>query len=150
MRRILSFALLLVSAGLLVTCNDKSSNPVDQTVVGSFHQIGGCGYSTTARVFAYDSCFAYEFKDTLITDFCLPGNCCPDSNRFVLSYEVRNDTIFVAASDTAENLCRCTCNYIFRAEFANLPLNHYVFHCMAGEYPDLELLYEMQVYKPGT
>ncbi len=63
----------------------------------------------------------------------MTGNCCPDSNRFALSYAVKGDTLLVAAIDTAKNLCYCKCDYIVRAEFRNLPLDHYVFVCTRSD-----------------
>jgi hypothetical protein len=123
------FILLGVMSAVLATCTDKSSNPGGQQIYANLRQIGGCVSSALHKSAASDSSFGYQFGDTLFVDFLLTGNCCPDSNRFALSYEVRGDTLLVAATDTAGNLCYCVCDYIVRAEFRNLPLDHYVFVC---------------------
>ena len=60
----------------------------------------------------------------------LSGNCCPDSDRFAMSYDVRSDSLFVTATDTAARMCLCTCSYILQAKFANLPLDRYTFVCI--------------------
>jgi len=71
------------------------------------------------------------------------ANCCPDSNRFSLSYGIRNDTITVVVVDTAAHLCRCICRYVIRGEFKDLPLDHYVFACNY----DNKLVYLEHVYR---
>ncbi len=123
------FLSLAILAGALVTCSDNSSNPEGRQIQANLHQIGGCLSNVPYKTSAADSLFSYQFGDTLFVDFVLTGNCCPDSNRFALSCDVKGDTLLVAAIDTAENLCYCTCDYIVRAEFRNLPLDHYVFVC---------------------
>lgn len=126
--------LLILSALLLATCTDKSSDPGSLEPGASLRQIKGCFSLPSLAGFAYtDSCFSCQFGDTLSIEFCLSGNCCPDSNRFALAYQVRSDTILVAAADTAEHLCRCICNYHIRAEFTNLRLNHYLFVCTRSD-----------------
>ena len=127
-------ALLLLSALLLATCTDKSSGPGNPEPSASVRQINGCFQMPSLAGFVYtDSCFTYQFGDTLAIEFCLTGNCCPDSDRFSLVYEMKSDTIIMAATDTAQHLCRCICNYRIRAVFANLPLNSYVFVCTRSD-----------------
>lgn len=127
-------ALLILSALLLATCTDKSSGPGNLEPGASLRQIKGCFSLPSLTEFAYtDSCFTYEFGDTLVIEFCLTGNCCPDSDRFTLVYEMKSDTIMVAATDTAQHLCHCICNYRIHAEFSNLQLNSYVFVCTRSD-----------------
>ncbi len=121
--------LLAILMGSFVSCSDKSSNPGNQPVRASLYQVGRCQSHGLDNVSSIDSCISYQFTDKLTVDFCLVGNCCPDSNRFKFSNEISHDTIFVAVTDTAERNCNCFCNYTARAEFDNLPLDRYVFYC---------------------
>lgn len=107
------------------------------------HQIPGCGNNLLSKTSALDSCFTYIFQDKLEINFCVPGNCCPDSNRFVANYKLNSDTLFISVSDTAENLCRCICNYIIHAEISGLQKNNYTFYC---NYDD-QIIYSEQVRK---
>lgn len=138
--------LLSLSTFLLLTCTDRSSNPGNQPIQASLYQVGGCQSHGLDKVVSGDSCLSYQFKDKLVADFCLVGNCCPDSNRFELSYEISHDTIFVAVADTAERLCNCFCYYTARAEFDNLPLNHYMFYCTRADDGD-RVIYCQDVYR---
>ncbi len=134
MRRFGLLLLLSAVAGMLVTCSEKSTGPGNQEIRANLYQIKGClsGLKLTQAGIA-DSCFGYQFGDTLSVEFCLTGNCCPDSNRFALTSELKGDTIFVAAMDTAEALCLCICNYRVHADFMNLPLSRYVFVCTRSD-----------------
>lgn len=118
---------LLALAGL--SCTNNSSGPGVAQINANLRQVSGCISKVSSSSQAGDSSFAYEFGDTLYVSFMLSGNCCPDSNRFSLSYEVRSDTLYVAATDTAARMCYCICNYVLRAEFANLPFDRYTFIC---------------------
>lgn len=95
------------------------------------YQIPGCnnqnfGLSKAAN---NDSCFVYNFNDTLKIDFCVMGNCCPDSERFATTYEIKLDTIFVSVSDIAPDECDCICNYTIHLEFTDLQREKYLFYC---------------------
>ena len=124
---ILFVASLLAEAGL--SCSGNSSGPGVPQVSANLRQLSGCISKVSSASQARDLSFAYEFGDTLYVSFMLPGNCCPDSNRFATWYDVSNDTLYVAATDTAARMCYCTCSYVLRAEFVNLPLNRYTFIC---------------------
>ena len=147
MRNLALRVLLALSAQVFLSCSDKSSNPTKLPVQGSLRQLPGCQQLYLTKVTSNDSCFMYQFSDKLMVDFCLSANCCPDSNRFSLRYEIRNDTIFVVAADTAAHLCYCNCSYLIRAEFDNLPLNHYVFYCTREDYSDRKVFYNQHVYR---
>jgi hypothetical protein len=123
-----------VTLCILISCSDHSTDSPGQQVRATLNQLKGCQSDLSNNATVSDSCFSYQFAKKLIVDFCLLGNCCPDSDRFSFSCEVRTDTIFVVAVDTAANLCNCLCNYVNHAEFDNLPLDHYVFYCTCSDY----------------
>lgn len=107
------------------------------------HQIPGCNNNLLSKVSAVDSCFTYIFRDKLEINFCVPGNCCPDSNRFVTNIKLSSDTLFISVSDTAENLCRCICNYTIHAEISGLSNKDFTFYC---NYDD-QIIYNEQIKK---
>ncbi len=147
MKRIVLSILVSAMAAVLVTCSEKSTGPGNQDVGAKLYQIKGCLSSAKLAIAGLpDSCFGYRFGDTLVVEFCLTGNCCPDSNRFTLTGETRGDTIFVAAADTAERLCYCICDYRVRAEFTNLVLNHYRFICRRSD-DSGKVYYDEAVYR---
>ncbi len=118
----------------LFSCALESTNPgnIEQNK-NQLYQVPGCGGQSLSKSIPGDTCFSYQFDTQLIVDFCVTGNCCPDSNRFNLSHEIINDTIMVAVQDTAANLCHCLCNYTIHAEFNDLALDHYIFQCRTDE-----------------
>jgi hypothetical protein len=108
------------------SCSENSpTKTIDNTILFRANQIPGCNSASIDS-----SCFSYTFNDTLKIDFCLPGNCCPDSNRFVTNYSIKSDTLFVTVVDTAANLCNCICTYINHIEITGLPNNSYLFYCV--------------------
>ena len=112
---------VFIISGILIfnSCGEETS-PEIKTML---YQIPGCkGNSLSKSMNAQiDSCFHYSFTETLEIEFCVSGNCCPDENRFVTTSKILNDSITIAITDTAENLCRCICNYIIHGEFESLP-----------------------------
>jgi len=142
MRNFMALIILLWIACIFFSCSDKSTSPENQQI-GLLYQIRGCQPSGRAKLSSSDSCFSYQFNKDLVIDFCVTANCCPDSNRFSLSYGIRNDTITVVVVDTAAHLCRCICRYVIRGEFKDLPLDHYVFACNY----DNKLVYLEHVYR---
>ncbi len=124
---------LLLGATLLsmLSCSDQPTKSV--TARAQLYQIPGCSGHELAKAAAGDSCFSYKFAQDLVVDFCVSANCCPDSQRFQFTHDIRHDTILVAVADTAANLCRCLCNYVIHAEFTDLPRDRYVFCCYYGE-----------------
>ncbi len=115
-------------------CSDLTQ-PINglKTHEALLQQVAGCQRAGLARAATADSCFAYQFEDDLKLEFCVIANCCPDTNRFKLASEVRQDTIAIAVADTAARLCRCICPYLIRAEFRDLPEDHYVVACSFGD-----------------
>jgi hypothetical protein len=126
--RMLVFILLLVA---MPSCSDRVTEP--EAIQTMLHEIPGCISHGAAKASSIDSCFAYTFTENLDITWCLPANCCPDSQRFVLSSAVTKDTITVTVADTARNLCRCNCSYNVHAQFFHLPLDHYVFLVRYGD-----------------
>jgi hypothetical protein len=125
----------------LVSCKEHSSG-TDTADIPSFMYITSRCLSAALSVSSSranttaatpDSNFTYTFKQNLILDFSAAGNCCPDSNRFVVSQEIRNDTVLVTIIDTARNLCRCMCSYMIHAQWNNLPLDSYIVRCRLGD-----------------
>jgi hypothetical protein len=94
-----------------------------------FYQVQGCKHGLNfGKEVGEKTCFKFSFKDTLKVDFCVYGNCCPDSNRFMSNFNIRSDTIFVTVLDTAAHLCRCICEYINHVEITGLEKEKYVFY----------------------
>jgi hypothetical protein len=122
---------LFISLCTLTACKEKSVE-VDQAKIPTFsYETSHCVSSAMPKgtiVFS-DSVFSYSFSDNLIMDFSSIGNCCPDSNRFIVSHEIRQDTIMITAVDTAQNLCNCNCLYMIHTEVIGLPMDRYVVRC---------------------
>jgi hypothetical protein len=118
---------------LLSSCTEKSTDPVTKAAPSFSYESSKC-LAGLAKRSLFDSVFVYSFTDTLIIDFSVEANCCPDSNRFEVSWSTVSDTINVSVADTAQNLCRCDCPYLIHAAFANLPNDHYVVRCTIDNY----------------
>lgn len=116
----------LLVVGLWLACDQPEVEPYY-----SLEQIDGCS-SVLARAVTADSCFTYLFDSNLIIDFCVTANCCPDSDRFVLSADIISNNISITVQDTAADLCRCICPYLVHAEFCELPLDDYLVRVLVG------------------
>ncbi len=139
-----SFFFIILLTLLNLSCNNEDSiTPGENGISFKAYQLGGCINHHLAKYAVPDSCFSYSFNDTLKIDFCVMGNCCPDSNRFVTDYKINSDTIYVTVADTAENLCRCMCNYTIHLEMTGLTGNEYVFYC---DY-DSCIVYKEKIYR---
>ncbi len=135
------FPVLLFIVGLLIlnSCGEELS-PETKAIL---FQKGGC-QNNTLRESNYskrDSCFSYSFTDKLTIEFCVFGNCCPEENRFLLAHRFVKDSIIIAVKDTAQNLCRCVCNYIIHAEFESPALNRYYVKCILTGAEQQNILY---------
>ena len=142
---ILSF--LIASVFLFNNCDQSTDPGSKQDFV---KQVGGCGGSASLDKVSLltDSCFTYNFDESLITEFCVNGNCCPDTNRFAAEYDITNSTIDVYVEDIAPNLCLCICNYTMHAEFNDLTQNNYLFQVFFRESDSTNtLLYSENVYR---
>jgi len=123
----------------------KSKSDAQNIDLNSY-QIAGCTGSGLLKVVSEDSCFTYLFQDTLELEFCVVGNCCPDSLRFISTINVNFDTIFASVVDTAANLCDCVCIYKVHLEISGLSEERYLFYCDFPIYYDT-LEYREYVYK---
>lgn len=122
--------LILFSLLFVFSCTkNASTEPNEENVEFTAYQIAGCNNGGLSKVNTSDSCFAYSFDDKLKIDFCVTGNCCPDSQRYATDYKIISDTIFVIVADTAANLCRCICNYSIHLELSGLSKDKYIFYC---------------------
>jgi hypothetical protein len=133
MKSRLTVPVVVAALFVLSGCSDQGAEPEEGTLQYTLQQIPGCGKTGSAKVSASDSCFTYTFDADLDISWCVPANCCPDSQRFALSCTVLHDTINVAVRDTAQNLCRCMCSYTIHARYADLPLDHYLVHVQYGD-----------------
>jgi hypothetical protein len=110
-------------------------------VIFSFYSCSENNVTETENTQITFSCFAYSFNDALKIDFCVVGNCCPDSQRFISDYNISSDTIFVSVADTAANLCYCICNYTIHVELLGLTKDKYLFVCdYPSDYANLNYL----------
>lgn len=137
---------LLFLAGLSLislTCS-KSTEPAAPGIVA--FQAPGC-QQVVGGLSSPDSCFSYRYEDLLLVDFCATGNCCPDSNRFLIQCEIRQDTILVTIADTAANLCRCNCRYLLHVQLTELSLPSYQFVCVRKDESAGSVLYSERVYR---
>lgn len=137
----LMFILLVIYTS---SCSEDSlTKSSAQEIKFTSYQVAGCNHNYLEKRTNNDSCFSYSFMDTLKIDFCVFGNCCPDSNRFITNYEINSDTLFITVSDTAANLCHCICNYTIHMEFSGLREDKYLFYCNYDNF----LKYEEQIRK---
>jgi len=135
----LSIVILFLNI-FLKGCSD-TTDPVESNNL--FYQEPGCMNKTSLA----DSCFDYTFTDKLIVEFCVSGNCCPDSNRFIFQQVIIQDTINLTVTDIEERLCRCICNYILHSENTELPLNSYQYNIFLKESTGDTLIYSQRVYR---
>lgn len=126
MSRVFWIGVLVCLIFSLLACSESTTKPKTDSLV---YQVGRCQHGALTKPVGGDSCFAVTFAQDLRVDLCLVANCCPDTNRFALSTQIKKDTILIVAADTAANLCHCLCTYTVRAEFSNPPLSQYLVLC---------------------
>ncbi len=134
------FSLLLI----LVGCDEKSTE--SETFVKIF-QLGKCISYNFAKVSSDSLCFNYRFENSLRIDFCVKGNCCPDSNRFVFDYKIKENQIDIFVDDIAPNLCKCICTYTIHADILGLSNSKYFVKCYTKSDGEYKVLHEREVYK---
>ena len=142
-KRIITSIIISFCIILSYSCDDEFTSNVQTSI----YQLPGCKSNSMFKsneTFG-DSCFTYSFSDKLVIDFCVNGNCCPDSNRFYTTSDIFRDSISITIADTAQNLCRCMCNYIIHGEFESLPYDKYFVKCSIGKNGNQQLLYEQTV-----
>jgi hypothetical protein len=133
------YILALVFFSVISGC-DKSVDPENNDGILAY-QLSGCLNKST------NDCFSYIFRNSLDTEFCVSGNCCPDNNRFIFEHDIIADTIDLYVNDIEERLCRCFCNYKLRASFDNLPLDSYQFNVIYRDTSGPILLYSERVIR---
>ncbi len=112
---------------LLQACLRSTTDPGPASFFSA--RSSSCMAQPVGSVHALDSVFIYSFKDSLVLDFSVIANCCPDSNRFSISQVTGTDTLVITVADTAMNLCRCVCPYLIHARFEGLPQDRYIVIC---------------------
>ena len=127
--------------------NSCTNDPIYPDSKATLYQIEGCQKNVLLKSVQTDSCFNYKFDNSLSIEFCVTGNCCPAKDRFKLSSNVFRDSITITIIDTAENLCRCICNYIIHSEFQGLQNDRYIIKCVKDEIIQKKLLYFEEVKK---
>jgi hypothetical protein len=132
---------------LCLSCNEKSTSPDSQSAISFSSHYGKCLSQGLPKSSSLDSVFTYSFTDSLVIDFSVNANCCPDSNRFVVTQRAGPDTLVISVADTAGNLCYCICTYMVHASFENLPNDHYVVRCRVGNSQGYEDIHLVDVYR---
>jgi hypothetical protein len=135
---VISFFILLIG----YSCTDDFLTSEYNAVL---EQIAGCQNNKLNKSVSGDSCFFYTFRTDLELQFCVSGNCCPDSNRYTLSSKILRDTIEIAIKDTARNLCRCICKYFINARFKDLVGERFIIKCVQEESIYKKVLYLKEV-----
>ena len=135
---VISFFIILIG----YSCNDDPLTSDNNVIL---EQIAGCQNNKLNKSVSADSCFFYTFKTELNLQFCVSGNCCPDSNRYALSSKILKDTLEIAIKDTARNLCRCNCKYFINAQFQDLNSDRYIIKCVQEGFNDMKVLYLKEV-----
>jgi hypothetical protein len=122
---------LLLGLCTLTACKEKSTEVFPTGIPSFSFEMSQCISSALGKGVNTlpDSICTYSFSDYLILDFSAIGNCCPDSNRFVVNHQIKQDTILITVSDTARSMCYCMCLYMIHTEISNLPLDKYVIRC---------------------
>ncbi len=111
------------------SCRERGAGPVLRLQPSLSFETSQCVHTSLGKGSLVDSVFVYSFTDSLVLDFSVVANCCPDSNRFAVIQIPNGDTLVVAVADTAGNLCHCVCLYFIHASIANLQADHYVVLC---------------------
>lgn len=127
---------------MLFSCSERVTEPLANGE-SILYQARGCIGRVLSKIARSDSCFSFKFEKSLALDFCLPGNCCPDSNRYNLSHRISHDTLIVTAVDTAGNMCRCNCSYLIHADIASLSLDRYHVFCFLAD----SLMYRVEAIR---
>lgn len=118
------FIIIMLCLVFSFSCKDKSTGPNTGAHVLFSGYSSKCLSDGLTKVASIDS-LSYSFVDSLVIDYFIGANCCPDSNRFVLGYGINQDTIAIQIADTAQSVCKCVCFYDTHFAFSNLSSDHY-------------------------
>lgn len=135
---------LLLLLLFFIGCIEKSTET--ETFI-NIYQFGKCNSYYFAKVSSDSLCFKYRFENSLIIDFCVNGNCCPDSNRFVFNYKIKENQIDIFVDDIAPNLCKCICNYTIHADILGLSNTKYFVKCYIKDNGEYKILHERIIYR---
>lgn len=137
-KNLLLLLTIMIAVFSILKCSDEV---VQSTLKSSFYQVKGCNKVALGKVTGESPCFNYTFNEKLVLEFCVSGNCCPDSNRFETRALVEKDTITITVKDIAPNLCKCMCNYFVHGEIESLQAESYTVKCLLDEGSSFKLLY---------
>ncbi|MCK5739806.1 hypothetical protein KAH55_11515 [bacterium] len=141
-RKLVRACLVWVVALLMACAESGTSIGADTTGTPKMtiqRQVPGCQGNGLGKNSA-DQCFKYTWLgDKLKLEFCVIGNCCPDTDRFLLDSEFNGTDLFVAVADPAARRCKCMCNYKVQAEFSDVTGSIYTVFCT---YDDSVLYHE--------
>lgn len=143
----LKYCVFIVSLCVIIITYSCLDDPLTSQNTVILQQIPGCQKNKLDKLSSGDSCFSYTFGKNLDLQFCVSGNCCPDSNRYVLSSKFSYDTLEIAVKDTADNLCKCLCVYFIKAQFENLMKDRYIIKCVQEDIIDNKVLYLQEVIR---
>ena len=134
----------LLIALLIVNCKDEILYTEPTANIWQVSKCNGQGLKKSS-----EECFEYIFTNSLEIKFCVSGNCCPDSARFVSNYKIDGEIITIFVKDIAPNLCKCYCTYTIQASFSNLLLDSYKAFCYQEIESGNKQLYMHSVLKRG-
>jgi hypothetical protein len=97
---------------------------------------------------APESVLTWRFEDVLELEFQVWGNCCPDSERFVVTGDLQGDTLAITVVDTAASLCRCVCPYTVTTTCDDTTRHRYVVTGLLGK--DHEIFPPTEVTRGGA
>lgn len=106
------------------SCKDNSTGPNTGANVLFSGYSSKCLSNGLSKVASSDS-LSYSFVDSLVINYLIEANCCPDSDRFVLGYSINQDTLAIQIADTDQSTCKCVCSYNTHFVFLNLTGDHY-------------------------
>ncbi|MCX7876535.1 MAG: hypothetical protein N2321_10270 [Melioribacteraceae bacterium] len=115
--------------------------------VVKIYQDGKCRNYGLNKINNDSLCFDYKFDKSLSINFCVKGNCCPDSNRFIFNYKLNNSQIEIFVDDVAPNLCKCICTYVINAEINGLLNKKYTVTCYIKNNNEYKLLHKREIGK---
>lgn len=132
--------LAVLAAVVFLNCKDDI---MQSEITANINQVGKCNSQGLNK--SASECFEYSFTNDLLIKFCVSGNCCPDSARFVTSYKISGEVITISIKDIAPNLCKCICNYTIQANLLNVNLDSYTIVCLQETIEGTKELYNKKI-----
>lgn len=134
--------ILWISAIVVLVCAcEKEEKELPPPYMNSFADVEKClsfPPMKSTQPNEDNSCISYKYDgdSTLsIIHYNSGFNCCPEA--IITSFEIRNDTIFIAEDDSLE-LCRCNCLFNVEMTIHNLPPAKYVISVKEPYVPEKE------------